>query len=186
MSERPFVMLDRDGTINVGYDYLSDPNQVELIPGAAQGLREMRKMGFGLVIITNQSGIARGFFDLSRLDLIHQRLCGLLGGEGIQLDGIYVCPHHPDDHCACRKPQTALVRQAARELGFDPIRSFFIGDQISDMMLGQAVGATTLLVVPGNGSQLASKSTAFANYVVEDLCEAAYVIRQKVFRGARQ
>jgi D-glycero-D-manno-heptose 1,7-bisphosphate phosphatase len=93
MSQRRFAVLDRDGTIIVERHYLSDASQVELIPGVAGGLRHLREMGLGLIVITNQSGIGRGFFDQARLDLIHQRLRELLQAEGVNLDDIYSCPH---------------------------------------------------------------------------------------------
>ena len=98
MLPQRFVILDRDGTIIVERCYLSDPAQVELIPGAGAALRQLSEIGLGLVVITNQSGIGRGYFDRSRLDLIHRRLCELLEAEGVRLDGIYTCPHVPEDH----------------------------------------------------------------------------------------
>ena len=119
MSQRRFVLLDRDGTLIVERNYLSDPDQVELIPGAAAGLRRLAARGLGLVLVTNQSGIGRGFFDAARLAEIHERLTALLRAERVELDGIYVCPHHPDQACDCRKPRPALVLRAAAELGFD-------------------------------------------------------------------
>jgi len=100
----------------------------------------MKKMDLGSVVITNQSGVGRGFFDQSRLDLIHQQLCQLLDREGVQLEGIYVCPHTPGDHCSCRKPELGLLMSAAKEADFDPKASFVIGDQISDIELGTGSG----------------------------------------------
>ncbi len=122
MSQRRFVVLDRDGTINVDRHYLSDPDQMELLSGATAGLRAMRAMGLGLVVVTNQSAIGRGYFDLARLEEIHNRLRDLLAAERVELDGIYVCPHLPDDGCDCRKPLPGLLRRAAAELAFDPRR----------------------------------------------------------------
>lgn len=176
MIPRRFVALDRDGTIIKECHYLSDPTLVELLPGAVAGLRHLRRLGLRLVVVTNQSGLGRGYFDEATLNLIHQRLTDLLGQEGIQLDGIYVCPHTPEDSCTCRKPQPGLLQAAARELGFKPEACFIIGDNVSDIGLGQQVAATTLLVRTGYGSQVAAAGTVSPDYVVDNLLEAAEVI----------
>lgn len=173
---RRFVALDRDGTLITERHYLSDPDQVELLPGAAEGLRQLRTIGLGLVVITNQSAIGRGLFDEARLEQIHQRLRELLAAEGVQLDGIYFCPHRPDEDCACRKPRTGLMELAARELGFDPAAAFVIGDKPCDIELGRNVGATTFLVRTGYGAQ--HEGATPADYVVDGLEEAARVIRE--------
>ena len=178
MTRRRFAVLDRDGTIIVERHYLSDPRQVELIHGAASGLREMSEMGLGLVVITNQSAIDRGFFDEARLDLIHQRLRELLDVEGVRLDGIYVCPHTPEDDCPCRKPRPGLIELAAKQLGFDPQACFVIGDKACDIELGQWVGATTFLVRTGYGAQVAAETTVTADHLVDDLWEAAQVVQR--------
>lgn len=183
MVRRPFVVLDRDGTMIVERHYLSDPGQVELVPGAARSLRQLRDMGLGLVVITNQSAIGRGFFDEARLALIHQRLRELLGAEGVQLDGIYFCPHTPQDDCLCRKPRTRLLELAAKELDFEPQACFVVGDKACDIELGQRVGATTLLVRTGYGDQVAEEGTATPNYIVSDLLEAAQVIQGILIPG---
>jgi len=176
MNQRRFVVLDRDGTINVEREYLSHPDQLELLPGAAQGLHQLHRLGFGLVVITNQSGIGRGYFGWESLDLIHQRLFAILAAEGIQLDGIYVCPHLPSDGCTCRKPQPELLEKAAREHNFDPREAFIIGDKRVDIELGQKVGATTFLVRTGYDTQLALQLAGVYDYVVDNLANAAGVI----------
>lgn len=174
--QRRFAILDRDGTIIVERHYLSDPDLVELLPGAAQGLRQMRELGLGLVVVTNQSPIGRGYFGLERLEKIHQRMRDLLAEEGIQLDGIYFCPHRPDEHCACRKPETGMLDQAAEELGFDKQASFVVGDKPCDIELGQRVGAATFLVRTGYGDEVVSAQSASPDYVVNDLWQAAKAI----------
>jgi D-glycero-D-manno-heptose 1,7-bisphosphate phosphatase len=176
MRRRRFVILDRDGTLIVERHYLSDPKQVMLLPGAAEGLRQLRRLGLGLVVVTNQSAIARGLIDAARLNAIHRRVRRLLRSAGIILDGLYWCPHHPDDGCHCRKPGVGLVQQAARELGFDPRRSFVVGDKPCDIDLGQRLGATTLLVRTGYGAQVASEQAVMVDFIVDDLQEAARVI----------
>lgn len=185
MKSKPFVLLDRDGTIIVERHYLSDPAQVELIPGAAQGLWEMQKMGLGLVAITNQSGIGRGYFSLARLTEIHQRMCQLLAVEGVDLDRIYYCPHRPEDNCLCRKPLTGMVQLAAKELGFDPQHSFVIGDKPCDIELGQRVGATTFLVRTGYGAAIAAEGIVTPDYIVNDLEEAANKIKFLISQSQR-
>jgi D-glycero-D-manno-heptose 1,7-bisphosphate phosphatase len=175
-AERRYVILDRDGTIIIEKDHLSDPDAVELIRGAGAALRRLADLGLGLVVLTNQSGIGRGLFDLVRLDAIHARLEALLAAEGVRLAGIYFCPHHPEEGCACRKPRTGLLERAARELGFEPRRAFVVGDMASDVGLGSAVGATTLLVRTGHGAREAERGSACPDYVVGDLADAAALI----------
>jgi len=182
---RKFVLLDRDGTINEECYYLSDPAQISLIPGAVEGLRQLMALGLGLVVITNQSAIGRGFFDEHRLTWIHKRLCDLLGAQGVILDGIYFCPHTPEDGCSCRKPRTGLIERAAQELGFDPRESFVIGDKPCDVEMGQQVGATSILVRTGYGAQVESREEVAANYIVDDLRAAAGIIRTLVIPQAR-
>lgn len=173
-----FVLIDRDGTINVEKHYLSDPDQLELIPGVADGLRLLRDLGLGIAIITNQSGIARGYFDHGTLDRIHDRLREILAAEGILLDGIYVCPHGPDDDCTCRKPLPGMIEQAVVEHDFDPAMAFVIGDKNADVDLGRGVGATTFLVRTGHGPK--SEPTTKADYVVDDLLAAVRIIASQV------
>ncbi|HET6883736.1 MAG TPA: HAD family hydrolase [Pirellulales bacterium] len=175
-----FALLDRDGTINVERHYLSDPDQIELTPNAAEGLAELRRMGLGLVVLTNQSGVARGMFDEARLEQIHERLRELLRQCDVELDAIVSCTHHPDEGCACRKPLPGLVEAAAREHGFEPAASFVIGDKPCDIDLGAAVGATTLLVRTGYGARHATNAAVQPNYVVDDLLHAARVIAELV------
>ena len=175
---RPFVAVDRDGTVIVERHYLSDPARVELIPGAASGLRALQRAGLGLVVLTNQSAIGRGFFDHERLAAIHRRMGELLADEGVQLDGIYYCPHVPDEGCACRKPRTGLLERAARELDFLPAESFVIGDKACDMDLGRRAGAVTLLVRTGYGADAANDASLAPDHVVDGLEHAARIITE--------
>ena len=176
--KRKFVVLDRDGTIIEECSYLSDPEQIKLIPGATQALRELREMGFGLVVITNQSGVGRGFFDEARLREIHERMRQMLEAEGVWLDGLYFCPHKPDDGCLCRKPGVSLMEKASTELSFDPQASIVIGDKGSDIEMGRCVRATTLLVRTGYGAQVATNSSIEPDYIVDDLRAAVQTIRR--------
>jgi D-glycero-D-manno-heptose 1,7-bisphosphate phosphatase len=186
MTRRRFVVLDRDGTIIVERHYLSNPEGVELLPRVARGLRRLSTMGLGLVVITNQSAIGRRLFDTTRLALIHRRLCALLAAERIYLDGIYFCPHIPEDDCGCRKPMTGLLEHAAQELDFDPGTVFVIGDKPCDIELGQRVGATTFLVQTGYGAQTAAAATISPDYVVDGVWEAAQMIKRLLVEDERR
>ena len=171
-----FVLLDRDGTVNVDRGYISDPDELELIRGAGPALARLREQGLGLVIVSNQSGIGRGFLDEVDLERIHARLAELLAKDGTALDGIYCCPHLPTDRCACRKPETALVDRAAADHGFDPGQSFVVGDKACDIELGRRVGATTILVRTGYGEEASADPSVEADHIVADLPEAADLI----------
>jgi D-glycero-D-manno-heptose 1,7-bisphosphate phosphatase len=178
-----FAILDRDGTIIEERNYLSAPDQVQLIPGAAEAMRGMRNDGLGLAVVTNQSGVGRGYFDLDRLNEINQRMCQLLEMEGVRLDSIYFCPHTPDDSCNCRKPKPGMIEQAAKELKFDPAQCLVVGDRETDIELGQNVGATTFLVATGYGAETNSKQLAQPDYLVNDLLEASQVMRTLVSKN---
>ena len=143
----------------------------------------MRALGLELVIVTNQSAVGRGYFDRSRLEEIHARLRELLAAEGITLDGIYVCPHAPEEGCRCRKPLPTLLEQAARELGLEARHGFVIGDKPCDIEMGRAAGATTLLVRTGYGAEHEAAGAVSADYVVNDLAEAAAILRSCLETG---
>ena len=179
---RRFVLLDRDGTVIEERHYLADPDGVALIPGAAHGLRALRRAGFGLVIVTNQAGIARGLLTLDTLARIHARMNDLLAIEDARVDGIYFCPHGPDDGCPCRKPRTGLVQTAAAEHGFEPRASFVVGDNAGDILLAKNLPATSILVRTGYGAAIAAAREPVADYEANDLASAAELI----IRHARQ
>lgn len=175
--KKRFVLLDRDGTLLIHRPYLSHPNQVELIPGAIEALKEFKKMGLGIVIITNQSGIGRGYFDLETLEKIHQRLVELLSKEDVFLDDIYFCPHTPEDNCLCRKPKLELIEQAAKKHHFDPKLSFVIGDNKSDLELGKNIGALTILVRTGDGAEVEKEQDLNLDFAVDSLVETIPIIK---------
>ena len=149
---RRLALLDRDGTIIVDRVYLSDPDGIEFTPGAIEGLRLLRDAGFVLVLITNQSGIARGFFDAATLERIHDRLATMLAAEGLRLEAIYFCPHRPDDGCDCRKPPPRMLIEAMRDLGFGPDEAVMIGDSDADMGAASAAGVRAVRVAGAGGS----------------------------------
>jgi len=162
MNERRAVFLDLDGTINVDTGYLSNAEQFEFLPGVPGALSRLQSAGFLLVVVTNQSGVARGFFDLVVVEKIHQYLRRRLSLVNVELAGIYVCPHHPDGiaggkyskRCDCRKGKPGMLLQAARDLRIDLSRSFMVGDKISDLEAGYRAGCTSCLVAldPMKGS----------------------------------
>jgi D-glycero-D-manno-heptose 1,7-bisphosphate phosphatase len=175
MSQRPFVVVDRDGTINEEHPgrYVLRPDDLVLIPGALEGLRRLRDLGLPIAVVTNQSPIARGWLDEAALEQIHVRLRALL--PEIELAGIYVCPHAPGDGCACRKPGTELLARAAAHLGADPSDGFLVGDKRSDIEAGTRAGMTTILVRTGFGAQTLREGAA-ADHVVDDLRGASELI----------
>jgi D-glycero-D-manno-heptose 1,7-bisphosphate phosphatase len=169
-----FVLIDRDGTLNLEKQYLSTPDQLELIPGAASALKRLQNAGWGICVVTNQSGIARGYFDAERVGKVHQRLTAMLAQFDVQLDGIYLCPHGPGEGCNCRKPLPGMILQAIAVHGFDPRKAWVIGDKEVDVGLGHAVGAKAILVRTGYGKQyeLGTK----ADLVADDLAAGVDLI----------
>jgi lipopolysaccharide heptosyltransferase II len=143
------VFLDRDGTMNRDPGYVKTPEELELFPGVVEAVARLNWAGARVVTITNQSGIARGLLTASTLEQIHDRLRALLKAGGACLDGIYVCPHAPDEGCGCRKPGTALVERAVADLGLDLSGAYVVGDQKRDMELALRIGAKSLLVTTG-------------------------------------
>ncbi|HET8612398.1 MAG TPA: HAD family hydrolase [Sphingomonas sp.] len=173
---RPAIFLDRDGTLIVEREYLSDPALVELERGAAEGLAKLSAAGLPLVVLTNQSGIARGYFTREQADAVNRRTAELLRARGIIIAGWYLCPHGPADGCSCRKPGAGLAEQAARELGLSLPGSFVIGDKRSDVELADAIGATGILVTTGHGHAARAWAEASGRPVCSDLAEAAELI----------
>ena len=143
---RKAVFLDRDGTINEDPGYLSDPGEFRILPTVVEGIRLLNEATFLVVVITNQSGVARGLLTLETLTSIHHRMETDLRAGGAQIDGIYYCPHHPDDGCDCRKPETGMLERAVHELGIDPGKSYFVGDRLTDIEAGQRIGCRTVLI----------------------------------------
>ncbi len=148
---RPAVFVDRDGTLVVERGYLSDPADLELLPGAAPALRQLRAAGLPVIVISNQSGVGRGYFSLGRVYEAMAELRARLRAEGVELDGIYFCPHRPEDGCACRKPGTLLLERAAEDHRLSLRASFMIGDKRLDVETAHRAGAGGVLVRSGYG-----------------------------------
>lgn len=167
---RRAAFLDRDGTLIVEREYLSDPAGVELIPGSARALRELAGAGFALVVVTNQSGIARGRYDEDAFRRVQQRVEELFAAESVRFEAVHFCPHHPDitGPCDCRKPALGMYRRAARELGLDLARSVYVGDKVSDVEPALELGGSGYLVRTGYGTREAERAPS-GIVVVDDL-----------------
>ncbi|OOG23405.1 D,D-heptose 1,7-bisphosphate phosphatase [Thioalkalivibrio denitrificans] len=150
MSSRA-LFLDRDGTLMVDVGYPSQPDQVSLLPGVAEALAACTAAGYRLSIISNQSGVGRGYFGPDAVQAVHERLLELLGAQGVYIDDARYCLHAPEDQCECRKPSPLMIRQSAEHLGVDTARSFMIGDKPSDMEAGRRAGCRTILLAPNSG-----------------------------------
>jgi len=159
------VFLDRDDTIIRDPGYLGDPDGIHILPGASEAVRVLNESGIPAIIITNQSGIARGFFTEETLEAIHKRLTALLSGQGARIDAIYYCPHHPDGvveeyrlTCTCRKPQPGLLLRAAQDFGLDLMKCYLVGDKPIDMETIHKVGGRGILVGTENDMAIDAKA----------------------------
>jgi histidinol-phosphate phosphatase family protein len=144
------VFIDRDGTLNRDVPYCSRPQDFELLPGAGESLRLLKAAGFKIIVVTNQSGIARGYFTKETLELIHNKMRSDLAGYGAGVDAVYYCPHHPNDGCDCRKPEPKMVLEAAKDLNIDLSQSYVIGDDKKDVEMGIRAGCRKSLRINSN------------------------------------
>lgn len=169
---RKAIFLDRDNTLIEDSGYFHDPNAITFLPNVIPGLLDLQQAGFLLFIISNQSGIGRGYFPESDTIAVHEKITGLLREQNILIEKIYYCPHTPEEDCLCRKPKPDLVLRAAEEFGVELAKSFFIGDHMKDMETGRAAGTTTVLI----GSPQEATSTII-DITAIDLMEAAKKIK---------
>lgn len=150
----PYIILDRDGVINHdSTEYIKSPEEWRPIPGSLEAIAQLNRAGFRVFIATNQSGIARGYYDIDILDLIHEKLMYSLSAVGGYIEEFFFCPHHPDEHCSCRKPRTGLLEQIAAKYPVNLLDTFFVGDSMSDIRAAQSAGCLPILVHTGNGKQ---------------------------------
>ena len=177
------VFLDKDGTLIEDVPYNVAPEQIRLTDGAIEGLRRLQDAGYLLVVISNQSGVARGLFPETALERVHGRLVELLAGGGVRLDGFYYCPHHPDGAvaayataCDCRKPAVGMLLQAATNLGIDLGASWLIGDILDDIEAGNRAGCRTGLIANGNETEWRRSPERRPHYSTGNLDEAAAMI----------
>lgn len=179
------LFLDRDGTICALVPYLHDPRELRLLAGAGEALRAASDAGYLLVVVTNQSGIARGLFSRRNVESVHEALQRALSAHGVRIDGFYICPHHPDHTgpCSCRKPEPGMLQEAAAEMGIDLRRSFMIGDTVEDLIAGERAGCRAVLVATGSGQQqLKERSEALptGTETAKELANAIY----RILRGS--
>jgi len=167
------IFLDRDGTIIVERDYLVDPMKVALLPGAGEALASLVNAGWILVMVTNQSGVGRGYFGLTDVKAVNQRVQDLLAAYGVGFEAIYICPHTPGSGCACRKPAPGMLLSAASDHDIDLSRSFLIGDKLSDLEAAANAGSTGILVTTGHGMASAEAARSRGWTVVASLADAA-------------
>ena len=188
---RPAVFLDRDGTVNEQMGYINHISRFQLLPDAARAIKLLNNNGIPVVIVSNQSGLARGYFPLALLDEVHEKMHRLLAQEGAHVDGLYYCPHHPEakeekyrQACNCRKPKTGMLLQAAEEMDLDLSRSFVVGDRWSDVKCADRAGCTSVLVLTGYGrgdsDYIGPTQQIQPSYVAENLFDAAEWILQEI------
>jgi histidinol-phosphate phosphatase family protein len=172
------VFLDRDGTLAPDVNYCRRPADFNLFTDVPQAVKTLNATGLKVIVITNQSGIARGYFTEETLAKIHNKMFNEIKQTGAHIDAIYYCPHHPDDKCKCRKPGIALFQRAAHDLDVDLTQSFVIGDRDIDIKAGEAIGSKTLLVT--TGPQKGSTSASTPDYAAINLLDAAQWIKKVV------
>jgi D-glycero-D-manno-heptose 1,7-bisphosphate phosphatase len=183
------VFLDKDGTIIEDVPYSVDPDRMRLTIGAAEGMSLLHEAGYQLVVVSNQSGVARGYFPEAALEVVRLRLEAMLGDLGVPLCGFYCCPHHPEGvvpgyatSCECRKPKAGLVWAACRDLKIDPVKSWLIGDKLDDVEAGRRAGCRTILITSEHPDAIEpaasplSSSWRRPHFQAPDLAQAARLL----------
>ena len=185
------VFLDRDGTINEEVGYVNHIGRFWLLPRVGEAIRLLNQHEFKTVVVTNQSGAARGYFVETLIHEVHQKMKTLLSKEGAHLDGVFYCPHHPDQKCRCRKPETGLIEEAAKELGIDCSRSYMVGDRRGDIEFANKVGAKGILVLTGYGrgewENFEGDWSTKPSYVAQDLYDAVqWILSQESKKNRKE
>ena len=189
--KRIAVFLDRDGTINEDAEYLSDPNKLKLIPGSGEAIRLINEAGLLAIVLTNQSGVARGYFPEAQVGVVNKRLDLLLAQEGAKVDAYYYCPHHPTEgiapyrmECDCRKPKTGMIEKAVKDMNIDFKASYMVGDKLSDLQMADDAGAKGILVRTGYGrkteSALAKENSESSYKTTDNLLSAVHWILEDI------
>jgi len=189
------VFLDRDGVICEDVEYMEYPYQIKLIQGVTKAIRSLNKNGFKIVIVSNQSGVARGYFTEEDVKRVNLKMISKLG-DGCRIDAIYFCPHHPEigverykKDCDCRKPKPGMLKSAAKDLDIDLKRSFMVGDKMDDVYAGHRAGCETILLLTGQGQDEVEyfktdntdmEKSIKPNNIASDLFEAVSIILKKV------
>lgn len=181
--KRKAIFLDKDGTLIPDVPYNVNPDMVTIQDGVIEGLQLLKVIGYIFVVISNQAGVARGYFKYAELEKVKEKLNLLLNKEGIQIEGYYFCPHHPlgkitkySIACDCRKPEPGMILKAAKELEIDIENSWMIGDILNDVEAGNKAGCKTILLDLGNETQWAEGSFRKPNFVASDFLQAARFI----------
>lgn len=169
--EKVAAFLDRDGLICEDVHYMSSPEQFKLLPKVAEGITLLNRRGVKVIVVTNQSGIARGYFTEEDLRRIHDRMIKELNRRGAHIDIIYFCPHHPNDNCLCRKPKPGMLNRGAKELGLNLKSCFVIGDKQLDVDAGHQAGCETIVVLSPE-----TEKNIDADHIVKDFYEAAEIV----------
>ncbi len=185
--KRVAVFLDRDGTINEDMGYLNHPDRFYLLPRVAEAIWKLNKANIKVIIATNQSGAARGFFPIKLIKVINNKMKRVLARKGAYLDKIYVCPHAPEENCSCRKPKTGMLEQAAKDFNLDLKNCFVVGDRINDIEWGHRVGARGVLVLTGYGKgeyeYMRKTWKDMPDYIAKNLYQAVEWILQNLHTG---
>ena len=180
------MFLDRDGTVAKDVPYCRCVDDFVLLPGAPQAIRLLNESGFKVIVITNQSGIGRGYFTEETLSHIHRKMIEELGKHGARVDAIYYCPHHPDENCACRKPKPALLLKAAQEMDIALGHSYMIGDDLKDVEAGRSAGCRTIWLTPHSSLGQALPQHQSPDHTAESLYEATTWLIQDARSGPVQ
>lgn len=177
----PLVILDRDGVINhESNQYIKSPEEWIPIPGSLEAIAALNQAGFQVIVASNQSGLARGYYNLETLEQIHAKMQRELAAVGGVLTDIFFCPHHPDDACYCRKPQPGMFMQIAEKYSVDWPQVYFVGDSLTDLRVAKAIGCQPILVLTGNGQNTLAYEEASTVPYFPDLAKAAeFIIHAK-------
>ncbi|WP_114908509.1 D-glycero-beta-D-manno-heptose 1,7-bisphosphate 7-phosphatase [Haemophilus haemolyticus] len=177
------IFLDRDGTLNIDYGYVHEIDNFKFIDGSIDALRELKKMGYMLVLVTNQSGIARGYFSEDQFLQLTEWMDWSLAEQDVDLDGIYYCPHHPEgkgeykEDCDCRKPKPGMLLQAIKELKIDPAQSIMVGDKVEDLKAG--IGAKVKMnVLVRTGKPVTEEGEKVADYVLDSIVDLPRILKR--------
>ncbi len=174
MVKQRYIFFDRDGTLNREVEYLSDPEQVELYPEVVPALQRLTAVGYGIIVVTNQSGIGRGFFTVEAMQRVNARVEEILAEYGVQIARFYYCPHLASDGCNCRKPRSGMLEAAAQDFGIDLADGVItVGDKLMDVELGQRVGGKGILLRTGHGMEFELEQEATVpDFVAPTMSEA--------------
>ncbi|ABR73412.1 D-glycero-beta-D-manno-heptose 1,7-bisphosphate 7-phosphatase [Actinobacillus succinogenes] len=177
------IFLDRDGTLNIDHGYVHQIDDFHFIDGSIEALQKLKSMGYLLVLVTNQSGIARGYFSEAQFLRLTEWMDWSLADRGVDLDGIYYCPHHPQGKgeykriCDCRKPKSGMLNQAIKELNIDPAQSFMVGDKIEDLLAAQGAKVRSKILVK-TGKPITPEGEGLADYVINSIADLPNLIKQ--------